>query len=390
MQLRHLAVVALEEGHQVACQVVLVLGGQAADDAAVDGDVLRIARLPGADEDVARVHVGVEEAVAEHLGEENLHAAFGQQLHVGVLRAQGGDVGHRHAVDALHDQHLGPAVIPVDLRHVDQRRAFEVALELAGVGRFAQQVELVVDDLLVVADHFHRVQATRLAGHAFGDTCEQEQPGQVLGDDRPQPRADHLDHHVFAAVQARGVHLGDRGRGQRLLLEAGEHLGNGRAQLFLDQCHGPGRLERRHLVLQQRQFVGDVLGQQDAAGGENLPELDEHRAQVLQRQAQPRTAREVAAPARQPAPGQGVAGSGQPPGQRQGVQQIVETIADDDQQDAQQAAQGGEQLHEVRFPRLRRSTRASRRSRAIFIWSSSAKRASASRLPTRLRASSVR
>jgi hypothetical protein len=35
------------------------------------------------------VHVGVEEAVAEHLGEEDLHAALGQHLHVGALVGQG-------------------------------------------------------------------------------------------------------------------------------------------------------------------------------------------------------------------------------------------------------------------------------------------------------------
>jgi hypothetical protein len=43
-----------------------------ADDAAVDADPLRVFRMVVGDEDVARVHVGVEEAVAEHLGEEDL------------------------------------------------------------------------------------------------------------------------------------------------------------------------------------------------------------------------------------------------------------------------------------------------------------------------------
>lgn len=145
MQLGDAAVVTLEESDQVARQVVLVLGGQAADDAAVDGDVLRAPWFDSADEDVARVHVGMEEAVAEHLGEEYLHASFGQQLHVGALIGQGGHVGHRHAVDALHYQHLGAAQVPVHLGHVHQLGTFEIAPQLAGVGRFAQQVELVVD-----------------------------------------------------------------------------------------------------------------------------------------------------------------------------------------------------------------------------------------------------
>jgi hypothetical protein len=158
VQLRHTAVVALEEGKQVARQIVLVLGREAADDAAVDRDVLRAPRVHGADENIAGVHVGVEEAVAEHLGEENLHATLGQHLHVGTLVGQGRQVGDLHPVDALHHQHFGAAPVPVDLRYIQQRRAFEVALELAGVGRFAQQVEFVVNGFFVVADHIHRVQ----------------------------------------------------------------------------------------------------------------------------------------------------------------------------------------------------------------------------------------
>ena len=44
MQLRYAAVVALEEGHQVARQIALILRRQAADNAKVDSNVLR---LPG-------------------------------------------------------------------------------------------------------------------------------------------------------------------------------------------------------------------------------------------------------------------------------------------------------------------------------------------------------
>ncbi len=67
-------VVAAEEGEEVLRQVILVGVGQRADDAEIERDVA--AESPGGDEDVARVHVGVEEAVAEHLGEEDFDAGF--------------------------------------------------------------------------------------------------------------------------------------------------------------------------------------------------------------------------------------------------------------------------------------------------------------------------
>ena len=70
---RHALVVAAEEGEEVARQVLLVDLGQRAHDAEVERDVLL---GPGAHQDVAGVHVGVEKAVAEHLGEEDLDARW--------------------------------------------------------------------------------------------------------------------------------------------------------------------------------------------------------------------------------------------------------------------------------------------------------------------------
>nr|GFD13108.1 hypothetical protein [Tanacetum cinerariifolium] len=90
----------LEQAHQHLTE------GNAAHDAAVDGNVLRIPRRNGADEDVAGVHVGVEKAVAEHLGEEQLHATFGEFLHVGALIGQGRQIGDLNPVDALHHQYF--------------------------------------------------------------------------------------------------------------------------------------------------------------------------------------------------------------------------------------------------------------------------------------------
>ncbi len=88
------------------------------------------------------------------------------------------------------------------------------------------------------------------------------------------------------------MHLGDRSRGQWLYVETAEHFADLGAELIFDQCHGFFRVERRHAVLQQHQLVGDVGGQQVAAGGQQLAELDEDRPQVLQRQTQARTAAE--------------------------------------------------------------------------------------------------
>ena len=68
MQLGYPLVVSVEEGEEVLRQVALVFPVQGADDAAVDADPEQVFRAFIGDEYVARVHVGVEEAVAETPG----------------------------------------------------------------------------------------------------------------------------------------------------------------------------------------------------------------------------------------------------------------------------------------------------------------------------------
>jgi hypothetical protein len=117
------------------------------------------------------------------------------------------------------------------------------------------------------------------------------QQGDVAGDLLLDVGAQHLDHHLAAAVQRGRVHLGDAGRGQRRGVEGRRRPRHGAAERLLDQRARHVAVERRHAVLQQGQLLGDVGRHQVAAGRQDLPELDEDRAQFLQRQAQARAPR---------------------------------------------------------------------------------------------------
>jgi hypothetical protein len=209
MQLGHPTVVAVEEGVEVLGEIPLVLVGQRADDAEVHGHVARLGRVRRVDEDVARVHVGVEEVVLEHLGEEHLHAAFGQPLHVDVGRAQEIGARDRDAVDALLDEHVGTAPVPVDLGDVEHRRAGELTLEFGGVGRLALQVELVHQGLVELGDHRHRVQARALRPVALRQSRDRVEYFEIAADAPVDARAGDLDDHLLAVVERGGVHLGD-------------------------------------------------------------------------------------------------------------------------------------------------------------------------------------
>ncbi len=89
-----------------------------------------------ADKNIARMHIRMEEAVAEDLGEEDLHATFCQQLHINAMTLQRGYVWNRNAVDALHHHHGFAAVIGIDFRHIEHAAIFKIPAQLNGVGRF--------------------------------------------------------------------------------------------------------------------------------------------------------------------------------------------------------------------------------------------------------------
>ncbi len=121
MEFRHAAVIPVEHGEEVLGQVVLVADVERAHDAEVDGGIAGVRWIVDQHEDVAGVHVGVEEVVPEHLREEDLHTVRGEHRDVCALGSQGIHVADGHAADALHDHHIDAAEIPIHRRHMQQR-----------------------------------------------------------------------------------------------------------------------------------------------------------------------------------------------------------------------------------------------------------------------------
>ena len=109
MHFGHALVIAAEKGDEVLREVIFVGIGQRAHDAEIQRDIAPVARH----QHIAGMHVGVEEAVAEHLGVENLHAVRGQLWNVDARRAQAHPrwlIGN--AVHALHHHHFGRSTSP--------------------------------------------------------------------------------------------------------------------------------------------------------------------------------------------------------------------------------------------------------------------------------------
>jgi hypothetical protein len=87
------------------------------------------------------------------------------------------------------------------------------------------------------------------------------------------------------------VDLRNRGAGDRGAIERLEYLVDRLRVNALERRHHLVRRKRRDLVLQLGQLVGDVSRQEVAPRRQHLSELDEDRAQILQRQTKPHGAR---------------------------------------------------------------------------------------------------
>ena len=286
------------------------------------------------------MHVAMEEAVAEHLGEEDLDAVAGELPEVDALLAHPVDLADGDAAYPLHHDHVLPAQVPVHLRDAQQVRVAEVAAQLVGVGRLADQVQLVVQVVVELVDDLQRPQPPRIGGDADGERAGGAQQAEVVLHHLGHAGAQHLDRHLPAVVQLRQVDLGDGGGRNRGLLELGEYVGDPEPQAALDLRHRQRCREGRHAVLEHRELVGDIRRHQVAPGGEHLAELHEDRSQALEGHPHAGPARlPTGAEAQQPgqpdreARADGTGGAG--------GDQLVETVAPADPEDPRQPDRTG-------------------------------------------------
>ncbi len=130
MRHRHTLVVALEEGEKILREIVLVDVGERTDNPEIECDVLAVMHFVTGDKNIAGVHVGMEEAVAENLREEDLDPGARQCRQIDPGGGQRCGLADRNAVHAFHDHHCRRAVIPIHAWHQQQFRTQEIAPKL--------------------------------------------------------------------------------------------------------------------------------------------------------------------------------------------------------------------------------------------------------------------
>lgn len=89
-----------------------------------------------------------------------------------------------------------------------------------------------------------------------------------------------LDDHLAAALQQRRMDLGDRSRRDGLWVDPREHVAR---EVFFDGALDLGERHRRHLIDEAAELLDVDVREQVGPRGEELPELDVRRAELLQR-----------------------------------------------------------------------------------------------------------
>ena len=237
---------------------------------------------------VAGVHVAVEGAPAHRGQEEGPHDLLDQR---GGIEAEGGHPGEvvdGNAVEELHRQHVAAREFGVGLGHGHQRQV-ELVLQAAEVGQCARlvaQVHFLAD---LHAEPVEELQCG--AGHLIAGLTHQdleeglhqiEVGGHHVLDVRPQ----HLDRHRAPVQQPGPVHHRDGGRPDRVGLELRERLAERPTEVLLYPLAHVGEGHRRARVEAGAELVGHFVTEHARRRGDDLAELHEGPAKVLEALAQ--------------------------------------------------------------------------------------------------------
>ena len=153
---------------------------------------------------------------------------------------------------------------------------------MRSVRRLAHEIELIENGLLVFIDDFDGPQAAALLPITLRELRQGVQHFKVAINPFAHAGTEHLDHDFLTLGHARGVYLGDRGRGERRLIECRECLLHGTSERALDDAARLISRKRRHAVLQLGKLIGNVARQQVAPRGYGLAEFDEHGPELLE------------------------------------------------------------------------------------------------------------
>ena len=164
--------------------------------------------------------------------------------------------------------------------------AREVPVEAVGVASLVPVVELLADRARELVDHLARVDEVEHPHALFRESRRLVHQLEVGFDLARRVRPLHFDGNAAPVREHGAVNLADRRRGERLGLELEEEPLDRLPELFSDHTLDLGERDRPHVVLEPAQLGDDVRRDDVGSRREQLAELDERRAELVEHFAQ--------------------------------------------------------------------------------------------------------
>mmetsp|Transcript_20901 Transcript_20901/g.70171 ORF Transcript_20901/g.70171 Transcript_20901/m.70171 type:complete len:511 (-) Transcript_20901:146-1678(-) len=247
-------------------------------------------------EEVARVHVRVEEGARDHGQGPRVERVDQRLFRVCRVVANPLDVSEGHAVEARHGEHAGARS---GLHghgaggHAREARGLQEGPELPQMLGLLPEVQLAEHGLPQVARDVSEGESGEVGGEGLQEARGHLEEAQIRLEHVRCPGLLHLDHHLLpAAPQPRGVHLRHGGGRERRGIDGREHLVGRLAQVRLHDAldhlegHRGGAVE----ALFELEHV--LRREERGRGGDELPQLDVRCPQSL-KELPERAGREV-------------------------------------------------------------------------------------------------
>ena len=181
----------------------------------------------------------------------------------------------------------------MDTRDVDIRVVAEAVAQAIRMLALADVVQFGADRVRELREQRAQVVVLPDLRVMLGQVDDVREDGEILLDLLAHTGSLHLDHDARPVPEFGGMHLADRRRGERRLVEAHEQVLERLMQLRFDDPAHLAERDRWRVILESCQFLEHVRGQQVGARTEHLPELRERGAQFPERQSEMLRLREV-------------------------------------------------------------------------------------------------
>ena len=247
-----------------------------------DTEIDRRDRPVGLHEQIALVHVGVEEPLGDRLPQKGVDQIGRQLFHVVARRDQRLAVRNLDPVDPVERHDARRGAVPVDRGHFVGRLGRHCLAQLGRRRGFAAQVELAQRPAPEIGDHLPRPQP-----RGFAAQCLEMRGRPFIGFDVARELlvdagAANLDRDLPAVGGHRAVNLRDRGRADGFGIEFAVQAFERRLERRLDLGTDAGEGHRRERVLQRQQVARRLFADQIGTRRERLPQLDRRRSDRLE------------------------------------------------------------------------------------------------------------